>query len=250
MIIRTTINQLSCKLLWLAPIAAIQLLAATFPAQANCPGSVQPVEAVQPQVQARWDELQRLATYPWGTARVYDRLQGDRITLAASFDQLRDAQKQEVLNLLRLGNYPHSVYASDGRLLSAVYDACTRFDMLTERARYSWYYNSIGRWLPTDLPREALRNAGHPFWRQVQVSISESQEQAIRNLFWNKMGYSQADSGMWIAWVPEQGYFEINVPNGYDVQQLAEFWGVAPHAYRYVVLSTDGTWLMDANFDG
>ncbi|MBD2517067.1 hypothetical protein H6G93_19010 [Nostoc sp. FACHB-973] len=42
----------------------------------------------------------------------------------------------------------HSVYASDGRLLSAVYDACTRFDMLTEKARYSWYYNSIGRSLP------------------------------------------------------------------------------------------------------
>ncbi|MDZ8055129.1 MAG: hypothetical protein RMX68_026530 [Aulosira sp. ZfuVER01] len=134
------------KIIWALLIAAIlNALVAIPKAEANCPGSVQPLEEVQPQVQQRWEELQRQESYPWGTAKVYERLQGDRITLAQSFDRLRGSQKQEVLNQLRLGNYPHSVDASDGRLLSAVYDACTRFDMLTEKARYSWYYNSIGR---------------------------------------------------------------------------------------------------------
>ena len=253
-------NMLQRNFLWLLPIAAsINVVVATPPAKANCPGSPPPLEEVQPQVQQRWEELQRMATYPWGKARVYERLQGDseallrsadRITLAPSFDQLRNGQKQEVLNLLRLSNYPYSVYASDGRLLSALYDACTRFDTLTERARYSWYLNSIGRTLPDNLPREALRNAGTPSWRLVRVPISKTQEQSVRNLFWKTMGYSQANTGMWIAWVPEHGYFEVNVPNGYNVQQLGQFWRVAPRNYRYIVLSTDGTLVLDANFDG
>ncbi len=243
-------NMLCRNLLWLLLIpASLNIVVAAPPAQANCPGAGPSLEEAQPQVQQLWEELQRRETYPWGKVRVYERLQGNRITLAPSFDQLRNSQKQEVLNLLRLSNYPHSVYASDGRLLSALYDGCTRFDMLTERARYSWYFNSIGRSLPDKLPREALRNAGTPSWRLVRVPISKTQEQSVRNLFWSKMGYSQANSGMWIAWVPEHGYFEINVPNGYNVQQLRQFWRVAPRNYRYIVLSTDGTLVLDANFD-
>lgn len=238
------------NLFWLLSIAAtLNIVVATPPAQANCPGSVQPLEEVQPQVQKRWQELQRMETYPWGKARVYDRLEGDRITLAPSFDQLRNGEKLEAIDLLKLGNYIHSVYASDGRLLSAVYDACTRSNMVTEKARYSWYYNAIGRSLPTTLPREALRNAGTPAWRLVKVPISQAKEQSVRGLFWRTMGYNQANNGMWIAWVPEHGYFEVNVPNGYDVKQLSKFWKVAPRNYRYMVLSTDGTILQDANFD-
>ncbi|MBD2357378.1 hypothetical protein H6G41_22620 [Tolypothrix sp. FACHB-123] len=238
------------KTLWILPIVSTFNFLVTIPkAQANCPGSVQPLEEVQPQVQKRWDELQRQETYPWGKTKIYQSLQGDRITLAPSFDQLQGSHKQEAINLLKLGNYIHSVYASDGRLLSAVYDACTRFDMLTEKARYSWYYNSIGRTLPTNLNREALRNAGRPSWRKVIVPISQAQERSVRNLFWSKMGYSQANNGMWIAWVPEHGYFEINVPNNYNIKQLSKFWGSAPRNYRYIVLSTDGSLLFDANFD-
>ncbi|MBW4428044.1 MAG: hypothetical protein KME50_27280 [Nostoc desertorum CM1-VF14] len=46
---------------------------------------------------------------------------------------------------------------------------------------------------------------------------------------------------MWIAWVPEHGYFEINVPNSYNIKQLGQFWRSAPRNYRYIVLSTDGS---------
>ncbi len=78
------------KLLWILPVAStLNFLVAIPKAQANCPGSVQPLEEVQPQVQQRWDELQRQETYPWGKTKVYERLQGDRITLAKSFDELR-----------------------------------------------------------------------------------------------------------------------------------------------------------------
>jgi len=243
-------NLLYLNRFWLLPIAAtINVIFVTPEAQANCPESVPTLEQTQPRVQQRWDELQGMKTYPWGAARVYESLKGDRITLTASFDPLLGSQKQEVLKLLPLGNSPHSIYASDGRLLSAVYDGCTRIEMLTEKARYSWYYNSVGRWLPSNLPRETLRNVGRPSWRQVRVAISEAEEKSVRNLFWNKMGYSQANNGMWIAWVPEHGYFEVNIPNGYNVKQLGQFWRVAPRKYRYIVLSADGTPLPNANFN-
>jgi hypothetical protein len=241
-------NLLYLNCLWLLPIAAtINVIFVTAEAQANCPESVPTLEQTQARVQQLWDELQEMKTYPWGAARVYESLKGDRITLSASFDPLLGSQKQEVFNLLQLYNSPHSVYASDGRLLSARYDGCTRFQMLTEKARYSWYYN--GGSVSSNVSRETLRNFGRPSWRQVRVAISEAEEKSVRNLFWNKLGYSQANKGMWIAWVPEHGYFEVNIPNGYNVKQLGQFWRVAPRKYRYIVLSADGTPLPNANFN-
>jgi len=228
---------------------ALSILIAPHPALANCPMALPPLEEVQPAMQQRWEELQRMQTYPWGTARIYDRLSGDRITLSSNFNQLRGAHKQQAVEMLQTSGTVYRVYASDGRLLSAPYDFCTRSFTLTERARYSYYYNEMGRSLPTNTSRDLLRNVGRPSWRQVRYPIAAAQEQSVRNLFWNRMGYAQANNGMWIAWVPEQGYFEINVPNGYNVQSLGRFWGVAPHQYRYIVVQTDGTQVFDANFD-
>lgn len=237
-------------LLWMLSLAtSLSLGAATLPASANCPGSLIPLEESQALIQPRWDALQQMETYPWGTARVYGQLEGDRITLTPAFDQLQDGNKLTALEMLDLGITPYRVYASDGRLLSAAYDGCTRFHMVTERQRYSWYFLAMGRSLPFDLPREELRNAGRPGWRDVRVEISPAREREIRLSFWSRMGYDQADEGMWIAWVPEHGYFEINVPVGYDVDQLSRFWSVAPREYRYLVLDSQGTIVMDATFD-
>ncbi|MBD2090865.1 hypothetical protein H6F67_13495 [Microcoleus sp. FACHB-1515] len=238
-------------LLALMPVAtATSIFIAPYSALANCAGEP-PDEVVVPLVQQRWQELQRMQTYPWGTARVYDRLDVDRrqVWFNANFNQLRGTQKQQAIEMLQLGSSPFRAYASDGRLLSARYDGCTRFDTLTERARYGYYFNEIGRSLPSNTPRDQLRNVGRPAWRQVRYPITAATERSVRTLFWNRMGYAQANSGMWIAWVPEQGYFEINVPNGYNVQQLSRFWGAAPRQYRYIVVQTDGTTVFDANFD-
>jgi len=261
-------HMLNRNLLWLGSIAiAVNLIALTPPALANCSDFVGSVEVWQTPMQRHFQQLQQ-REYSWGQARPYGTLSGRRVTLTADFDRLTGAQKQQVLNLLLntpiftpeelqaaaenggMGvgaQSPYEVYASDGRIVSAAYDGCTRFTILTERARYSWYYNSIGRSLPTNFDREGLRNAGQPSWRRVQVSIPAAQERNVRQRFWNRMGYSQTD--LWIAWVPEQGYFEINVPRGYDVDRLRQFWSVAPRQYRYLVVDTDGTSVMDANFD-
>jgi hypothetical protein len=251
------------------PDGSSHLTIATPPARANCNDSVGRVEFWQSPMQRHWQQLQQRTDYPWGQARPYGQLSGDRITLTADFDRLNGTQKQQVLNLLlnpdwqqiitpqeqqagleqgTIGALPYSVYGSDGRLVSAVYDGCTRMTILSERARFSWYYNSIGRSLPTNLNPDALRNAGTPTWRVVQRPISAQAERSVRLRFWNAIGYNQAIDGFWIAWVPEGGYFEINVPPGNDARQLP-FWNVAPREYNYRVISTDGTFIRDANFN-
>lgn len=239
-------------LLTLMPVAvAANLFTTPHPADANCAGEP-PDEISVPLIQQRWKELLQMQTYPWGTARVYSRLVLDRreIWLDASFNQLRGSHKQQAVEMLQLGSSPFTAYASDGRLVSARYDGCTRFDTLTERARFSWYYSALDRSLPANTARDLLRNVDRPAWRQVRYRIAAAQERSVRTLFWNQIGYAQASKGMWIAWVPEHGYFEINVPNGYNVQQLRRFWGLAPRQYRYIVVQSDGTQVFDANFDG
>ncbi len=258
------------SLFWISVIAlSANLAIATPPAMANCNYYVGQLTFWQPPMQRHWEQLQQRSDYPWGQARPYGTLSGDRITLTADFDRLPGAQKQEVLNLLlnpdwqqiitpqeqqagieqnTIGALPYQVYASDGRLISALYDGCTRMTLLTERARYSWYFNSIGRTLPVGLNPEALRNAGNPSWRQVESSISAAAERSVRLQFWNAVGYNQAAQGYWIAWVPEGRYFEINVPSGNDALQLP-FWKVAPRDYNYRVIDSDGTFVRDANFN-
>ncbi|WP_088889996.1 phosphoribosylaminoimidazolesuccinocarboxamide synthase [Leptolyngbya ohadii] len=261
------------RLFGFGAIATVALAAhwtiATPPAQANCSDWVGRVEYWQSPMQQHWQQLQQQIHYPWGQARPYGQFLRDRITLTADFDRLTGTQKQQVLTLLlnpdwqqiitpqeqqagleqgTIGAIPYPIYASDGRLISGVYDGCTRMTLLTERSRYSWYYNSIGRTLPNNLNREALRNVGTPAWRIVQVPISAAAERRVRAQFWNAIGYRQADQGYWIAWVPEGGYFEINVPSGDDAEQLS-FWRIAPREYRYRVVGSDGTLIREVNFN-
>jgi hypothetical protein len=247
-------------------IATTSSLMITPSVLANCAGSVGDVATWQAPLQRHWQALQQQTDYPWGQARPYDTIVGDRITFTPDFERLNGPQKQQGLDLLLnpdwskiitpaeqeaasgpggfgfgFGPLPHSIYASDGRLLSAAYDGCTRFTTLTEQARYSWYYNSIGRILPTNSDPEALRNAGRPAWRQVRFSIAAAQERNVRLRFWRTVGYNRVAQGFWIAWVPEQGHFEVNVPPGYDIRQLRRFREAAPSQYRYVVVTTEGT---------
>jgi hypothetical protein len=84
---------------------------------------------------------------------------------------------------------------------------------------------------------------GHPPWRHVQFAIAPSQEQKVRLLFWHTVGFKQAEHNWWIAWVPEQGHFEINVSLPYESPKLQQFWQIAPTQYRYVVIANDGTLL-------
>lgn len=238
------------------------------PAVANCNDMVGRLDYFQPAMERLWQELQAQTDYPWGTVRPYGELNGDRIVLNPVFDALSGVQKNQVVDLLELGYGgglydfltpaererpgigavpPYSVFNHDSRLLAAAYDGCTPMRMLTERDRYS-YYNHVLPYNPETnsyASLEDLRNAGQPFWRDVQFPIAAADERAIRLSFWNAVGYDKASQDWWIAWVPEQGHFEINVAENYDESDLQRFWRVAPDQYRYEVMTTEGTPILE-----
>lgn len=238
------------------------------PAQANCPDWVGSVEWYQPTMTAHFQNLQAQPTYPWGDARVFERIENGQVFLTPEFDGLTGEQKQQVLRTLFFfdsrdylteaeyeerfnlpgsgGISPYIAIASDGRLLHGVYDGCTLFTLLTERQRYSWAYLSQGRGQPHNLPDSLLRNAGQPSWRQVNFPISPVAERRVRLKFWDTVGYE--NTNWWIAWVPETGHFEINVPENFDPQLLEQYWQVADQNYRYTIMLNDGTWLRHQQF--
>jgi len=253
-------------LLYSTEIATHLFLAA--PVLANCADSVGSLAYFQPAMERLWQQLQAETAYPWGTARPYGELEGDRIMLTSAFDDLTGQQKQQVLDVL-LSGYgeenlyslltpeererpgagalsPYRVFTHDGKLVYSPYDGCTPVRMLTEHDRYRYYYNRLPNDPSTNQSAsiEDLRNAGTPFWRNVQVSISAMDERALRQRFWETVGYDKANQSWWIAWVPETGHFEINVPENYDTADLQRFWQVAPERYRYTVMSANGTTLM------
>ncbi|MBW4523144.1 MAG: hypothetical protein KME16_26185 [Scytolyngbya sp. HA4215-MV1] len=238
----------------------------SLPVQANCADFISELEDVQPAMERLWQQVQQQTTYPWGQARPYAQLGEGRITLTPIFDRLTGTQKRQVLAQLRLENWavelltpeeaakirkvysnaipaamsPYQVFASDGRAVSMPYDGCTRLTLLTERDRFSWYTN---RPVATATP-ETLRNAGTPSWRKVKFAIAPAPEKTIRLKFWQTVGYDKYPLGWWIAWVPEQGQFEITVATNQPYQNtLQKFWQVAPRQYRYQVITTEGTML-------
>ena len=248
----TTIPSLSIA--WRLPLMllASTVLLSANPALANCPGSGRPIEAVNQEVLQRLNSIKDDRSYFFGQPILGSILTtdaGNRVILTPAFDRFSGPEKQQVLSTLQLDGSNYRVYTADGRLLSSQYDGCTfKQALLTERDRYSWYFNRP----PVDLPRselsEALRNAGQPIWRNVTVSISAPQERQIRNQFWQSVGYSQYNQGWWIGWVPEGGYFEITVVNADSLALANSFIDAAPQNYRYVVIAKDGTPLTDTRY--
>jgi len=229
--------------------ALLSLLALATPARANCGDPIAAAHLVQPALERHWQQLQQQQSYPWGKLRPFGSLSGDRITLTADFDRLDGAAKRQVIEALRLGTNPdwlsllspaeqkvaladpglgaiapHTVMAHDGRLLSYAYDGCTRPLLLTEFARYQQGW--LGRTLPS---------------RTVRFPIAPATEQAVRRRFWQAMAPHRADL-RWIAWVPEQGFFEITVAARPGAERSLEaFWKVAPRPFRYRVLEEGGS---------
>lgn len=232
------------------------------PALANCTETLASMEQVQPAMERQWQELQQQTTYPWGEARPFGTFVGDRVTLTSEFARLTGSQKRQVIDTVfgytltpeeqqalngASSRGPYEIYASDGRMIYRA-SACHDMTTLTEKARYSHYYNFAEPFTPRSELETELRNAGRPSWRNVRFPISAVQERETRLKFWNAIGYNQAANDWWIAWVPENGYFEVNAPVGYNQQLLQRFWQVAPRQYRYVVVTADGTFVQEHSF--
>ncbi len=248
---------------YLLGFALMALQAFGLPASANCADSIGSLAFAQPIMSRYWQELSSQTAFPWGKDNPFAALKEDQIWLSPVFESLKGPDKLKVLDYLYLFNtdknwyslalkyvpeselqtkldevgalHPYSVYASDGRLIAAAYDGCTRNVLLTERERYQWYLNRFVA------KGEALYNAGRPTWRQVKFPLPQNKEKALRQSFWKKVGYAQAKQGWWIAWVPEQGYFEINIPNNRALPELKQhFLKQAPKDFRYVIVDHAG----------
>ena len=238
-----------------------------IPALANCSTPVGSVDWYQPAMDSHFEQFQSSDTHPWGNTQVVDRLVDRTFFLTEAFDTLEAEIKGQVLDELLnfsiedyltpeeteykysnegmsegIGTPPFEVVASDGREIESVYDGCTRFTLLTELDRFEWYYNTESG-TPQNSSEGPLRNAGQPSWRQVNFPIEPSVEKAVRLGFWNSVGYvaDYADYGWWIAWVPEHGYFEVNVPSNFDYDWWQRYCEVAVRNYDYVGVRSDGT---------
>lgn len=240
------------------------------PALANCSDRPASTDWYGPVMGEHFETLQSQTTYPWGDGRVFDRIDGNQLILSAVFDTLTGADKLQVIDSLQsfeftdyltpeelqskyegegregIGTWPYDIVTSDGRRVLEVYDGCTQRVLLTEHDRfdlyYTRYYNAVGR----DTSQGHLRNAGAPSWRQVSFPIDATAELLVRTGFWNTIGYEHStgfDDLWWIAWVPEQGHFEVNVPENFDYDLLQRYWEVADRDYTYVVIREDGTQL-------
>lgn len=229
----------------LLPLVLLASLATVSkPASANCAGFGRSPEEVNVQVRQRANQLKNDPNEFFGK-KMLDTIAEQRITLTPAFDRLTGLEKRQVLTTLRLEGSSYEVYAADGRLVSAQYDGCTRTHLMTERDRYSWYLNRPPVQMPLPMLRDALRNPGQPSWRKVNQSIHPEDERRARFKFWETVGYAKANQGWWIAWVPEEGYFEVAVRHADDLNQLKPYLATAFRQYRYVVLATDGTPLYD-----
>ncbi|BAU16088.1 hypothetical protein LEP3755_66550 (plasmid) [Leptolyngbya sp. NIES-3755] len=211
----------------------------------SCPDSDRPVEQANLQVKQRANQLQRDRSEFFGQ-KVIDSVSDRRITLTTAFDSLSGQDKRQVLRTLKLEGSTYEVYSADARLVSTQYDRCTHTYLLSERDRFRWYYTRNPIQLPTiEQLNEALRNAGRPSWRKVNQSISPENERRARVKFWQAIGYDKVNQGWWIAWVPEGGYFEINIRSTDSLARVKPYLATAFRQYRYVVVHTDGTPLYD-----
>ena len=233
-------------------------------ALANCSDRPADPSWYQPAISEHLQQLETQPNSPVAGADIYDRIEGDRIFLTPNFNALSGPQKAAAITAVTrinlqdyftpeafeqkltppgsegIGTFPFDLIASDGRTVSAVYDGCTLFTLLTEKDRFDYYYTrhfiEFGQ---TAGNSQRIRNVGAPSWRTINFPIEADAERAVRLGFWGSVGYE--NTGWWIAWVPEIGKFEVTVPANFEYDRLQRYWQVANRNYSYVVVRADGT---------
>ncbi len=205
-------------------------------AQGACESQFLSTPAMQ---QAFAQYFAKLKAQKWEGIVAFDRLQNQKIYMTPRFDKLQAEAKKRILGLLLLdyGEYvqllpllpegdrrtlqgsmlPYTVYAADGRVLSAAYNPCNRLTTLTE------------------YERSRLPFLGINIQRVQRFPMGAALQARTKKLFWSILGYEQAGD-YWIEWVPEKGFFEIDVPSRNHNQYLETFWESMPTAYRYLVV--------------
>jgi len=184
----------------------------------------------------------KLRSVHWEGIMPFEAMLGKKIYLSRAFENLSRPQKKRILELLLLGYgeytpllrllepselkklpknrgamLPYEVYTSDGRILSYPYNACNRLSTFNE------------------YERERLPFFGIKLLRTQRYPLRRSAQERVKRIFWESLGYEKARK-YWIAWVPESGYFEIDVPTVHYEGVLNSFLSTAPGYYYTVVV--------------
>lgn len=181
----------------------------------------------------------KLKAQKWEGVQAFGRMSYSKIYMTPAFNHLKADAKRRTLSLLLLdyGEYtqllplldkaelstltgsmlPYSVYTADGRILSSAYNPCNRLVTLTE------------------YDRSRLPFLGINIQRVQRYPLSSEVQEDIKKRFWKAVGYDNAGD-YWIEWVPEKGYFEIDVPSRNHNALLNAFWQSVPKAYRYQIV--------------
>lgn len=173
----------------------------------------------------------------------YDRIEGDRLFTTAAFDRQPPARKKAILEAgylalweaipkaerddLRENNgaiaNPTIIVDPIGRQLyrdtpcSSAYVSLTEHQRVTNRYSISYSYSQMER----------------PETHKLKLDLDK-----VKQGFHGVMSWKPA---YFINWVPEGGFFEIDVPDRAAVKKLAGYWPKAPRGYRYEVRLNDGT---------
>ena len=229
-------------------IMALIVLMAQFPAYSNCLEIMTDVNVLKAPMERLLQKVKDEKGYNF-------TLKKNIITLTPEFDKLTGKQKMEILSMLNLagqtkdwGDFltpeekksmdakgeliyagiPFDVYASDGRPVLMVYDTCNTFTLFTEYDRHQMLFRL------------------HEMPRKIKFPLSAKKENVVKRKFWEIAGYKN-EGDYWISWVPELGYFEIDIPSAKELNGkfMTRFKKIAPKGYKYVVLDSTGTTLSE-----
>ncbi|MDB5100413.1 MAG: hypothetical protein JWM80_4834 [Cyanobacteria bacterium RYN_339] len=225
------------------PIAAVAIVVAlAAPAYANCPEEYVETREVAPFF------AKAVAAMKLGpNGKFFDRLDGELLYVTPAFEALpgprqanlaREASQAlwtaiptaDVERIIGTGHVAHSVKVADhlGRWLYVNTPCWGDFTTLTEHQRFVAMF-SFG----SDDER-GFRTQTHPLPKRIDL-------RAMRRNFGRKVGLG---AGYYLGWVPEGGFFELDVPRASDAKRVKAFLPSAPRGYRYDVRLNDGTLLV------
>lgn len=218
---------------------ALLILALAAPAHANCAETYIELAAIAPAL-ARGAAA--LEAGPDGT--YFDRLEGDKLYVSQAFELLPPQRKAGLVRdasatlwgaipqadrerFMGVGQVAHGVKVVDplGRTLYQHTPCFGSFTTLTEHQRFLAMF-SFGEHDET-----AWRVQTHPLPKGIDMK-------ALRRRF---VAAGARGPGFYLGWVPEGGFFEIDLPARAHVRRLAAFWRHAPRGHRYDVRLNDGT---------
>ena len=223
-------------------LLALAVLAALLPAPAfaNCAETTIDLQVVAPWITSA---VAKLKAGPDGAC--FDRLAGSDLYLTAAFERLSPARKKALIDdaeKLFWREIPEKVGDQQrdsgaialpvrfvdalGRELYVTTPCFGDFLQLTEHQRYLAMF-SFGESNET-----TYRKQVHPLPKGLSLK-------QVRGRFHGVMSWKPA---YYITWVPEGGFFEIDLPKD-ERRKLAAFWPKAPRGYRYDVRTNDGTLL-------